>query len=238
MATTAPKRQTQSAIDLFGKSYGIFKRNFGLYLLLYSIPFLFTLWDSLDRYGNDNPPSRSWNNWFGSGVLGPAGSSPFYDNAGVLIALLVIPFIISQLMLEVLNLRAAQGRQPTFKQLWTEFTANWLWLKLMALMLLVVLIVVAGFIALIVAGVILLWRLFLAPYILIDQKVGIEESIRRSWRLTKGYGWPIYSVLLVSLAIALFNVVPLLGAILAAILGAIYSIAPALRYWEIHRSSS
>jgi len=228
-------RSLSSAIELFGKSYEVFKRNLSLFLLLYSIPFLFALWDGLARYSDEaREETRGWGSLLGSSVFGPSTSSSFYNEAGFLLALLAIPFIISQLMVEILNLRAAQGKLPTFKHLWSEFVERWLWLKLIGLMIVATIAILIGLLLLIVPGLILLWRLFLAPYVLIDQKVGIEEALRRSWRMTKGYAWPIYSVLIVTAVLAVIvSVVPLIGAILAAVLSAIYAIAPALRYWEI-----
>ena len=101
----------------------------------------------------------------------------------------------------------------------------------------VALALIAGFIALIIPGVILIWRLFFVPFVLIDQKTTIEGAFRRSWRMTRGYAWPIYSVILVTVLLSITNVLPIFGPLIAFILTSIYLVAPALRYTELKKLS-
>jgi hypothetical protein len=206
-------------------------------MVLYTIPALLALWDTLGRYVGDENAKDGWGGFLNSFAFGSSNNSTFYKNAGSLFLILLIPYAISQMMLIILWLRTAQGHRATFGRLWQELTTSWLWLKLIGITLAVGILTVMGFFLLIIPGVILLWRLFLAPYILIDQKTAIKEAIRRSWQMTKGYAWPIYSVLLVMLLFSLANILPVIGPIAAFLLLAAYSVAPALRYQEIKRLS-
>ncbi len=70
------------------------------------------------------------------------------------------------------------------------------------------LIQVGGFVLLVVPGVIAMIALMLAPYLMVDRDLGVMESIRTSWQITKGNRLKlfVFSLLLV--------VINLLGAIL------------------------
>ena len=96
-------------------------------------------------------------------------------------------------------------------------------------------LLVVGFLLLIVPGVILLWRLFLAPYILVDKKTTIDEALSQSWKMSSGYAWPIYSILLFSFVLALPGIIPIVGSLISFALGVAYAAAPALRYQELKR---
>lgn len=54
-----------------------------------------------------------------------------------------------------------------------------------------------GFMILIVPGIYLAARWSLAYYIFVDRRTGVIEALKESWRLTKGYEWPLIILLLV-----------------------------------------
>ncbi len=58
--------------------------------------------------------------------------------------------------------------------------------------ILVCLIVIAGFIMLIVPGIIFACKLSFVPYLVMDEKMEAAEAIRKSWEMTKGYSWTIF----------------------------------------------
>ena len=55
--------------------------------------------------------------------------------------------------------------------------------------------------------------------------------------MTKGYAWPIYSILLFSFLLALPGIIPIVGGIISFALAVAYAAAPALRYQELKESS-
>ena len=158
-------------------------------------------------------------------------------SSGGFIFIVSILAVLAYLLITIAVLRAAQGQKISLVGLWKELIDRWLWLKLIAALLLVGLYVLAGFILLIIPGVILIWRLFFVQLILIDQKVGIKEAVKRSWNMTRGFGWPIYSVILVSILLSLTTIVWIFGPIISFILVSIYTVAPALRYQELKKLS-
>jgi uncharacterized membrane protein len=74
--------------------------------------------------------------------------------------------------------------------------------------LLAALIIVAGFILLVIPGIIASLGLGFAPYIVIDRPLGPVESLKESWRITKGNKWRIF---LFGLALLGVNILGLLA---------------------------
>ena len=103
--------------------------------------------------------------------------------------------------------------------------------------ILLVFAIVGGLILFIVPGIVLIWRLFFVPFVIIDQKTSIRESFSKSWNMTDGHGGAIYGVIVVSLLLSLTSIVPIFGPLIAFILTSIYTVAPALRYTEIRKLS-
>ena len=222
-----------SAIDLFGKSYNLVRKNLNTYALVYAVPAAMYIAGTIQLLDNNQPEEWDWTSVFGFSLLGP--DSSFEVGSAILAIVLLIASIISYFLATILNLRVAQVQKPTFRSLWNEFKNNWLWAKLMGLGILTILILVVGFVLLIIPGIILLWRLFLAPYILVDKKTDVMSALSDSWNMTKGYAWPIYSILLFSFVLSLTAIFPIVGGLMAFVLGTAYAVAPALRYQEIKK---
>ena len=226
-----------NAIDLFGKSYGVVKRNLNVYALIYAIPAVLAIAAVIQVVDDSQRNSWSWGQVLKSSVLGPDwGKGNVSGISTSLAVVLGIAVIIASLMATILNLRAAEAKAPTLGSIWQEFRQHWLWAKLAGLAIMTGLITLVGFILLIVPGVILLWRLFLAPYILIDKKTGVIEALNQSWNMTKGYAWPIYSIILFTIVLALTNIIPFVGGLVAFVLATAYTAAPALRYQELKKA--
>ena len=78
-------------------------------------------------------------------------------------------------------------------------------------------IIVAGFILLIVPGIILACRLAFVPYLVMDKQLDPVKAVEESWRLTKGYGWTIFGMGLLAIPIVI-------GGLLALIVGVFVSL--------------
>jgi len=227
-----------SAIDLFGKSYALVRKNLNTYALVYVIPAALVIAGVIQLLDNNQDDAWDWSSAFSSSVLGPnLGSDSSFATASTIFAIvLLVASIISYFLATILNLRVVQGQKQGFRSIWNEFQDNWLRARLVGLGILTILILIVGFVLLIIPGIILLWRLFLAPYILIDKKTDVMSSLADSWNMTKGYAWPVYSILLFSLALALTAIVPIVGGLISFVLGVAYAVAPALRYQEIKKA--
>ncbi len=239
MAEQTSRANLNSAIDLFGKSYVLVRENLNVYTLVYAIPAAMVIAGVIQLIANNQRHGWSWGHAFSSSFLGPniGSNSSVHTASAILTIVLLLGAVVSYFLAIVLNLRVAGGQTPTLRSIWDEVTQDWLWAKLLGLGILTVLVLLVGFILLIIPGVIFLWRLFLAPYVLVDRKTSIMDALSQSWNMTKGYAWPIYSILLFSFVLALTGIIPIVGSLIAFGLGVAYAAAPALRYQELKKQS-
>jgi uncharacterized membrane protein len=84
--------------------------------------------------------------------------------------------------------------------------------------LLVFALVVIGFFALIIPGIIIACRLVFVSYIVMDKKLDPIEAVELSWKLTKGHGWRIFFMAIISFFIGLFGFLMLIVGIFPAII--------------------
>lgn len=235
---TTSRHGLTGAIDLFWKSKDIVLRNWKAFLALNVIGALIAVFDVFDRLGGNKAADKLTRDNVVDKLSNPSWNFNTPDNMSFFVGfgvLMLIVAIILESMLVILALRSAQGGHPTLKKVWSEFKEKGL--RLVVQIIFVGLLTALGFILLIVPGVILLWRLFLAPFILVDKNTGIMESIKQSWHMTRRFAWPVYSILLFTLLIALTSVTPIVGGLIAFALGLLYTVAPALRYEEIKKLS-
>lgn len=107
-------------------------------------------------------------------------------------------------------------------------------LRYIGLALLVGCLIVGGLILFIVPGLIMIRRYFLSAYYLVDQDLGILEAMKRSANATKPYGGAIWGVIGVTILCGLPSLIPVVGRVIAAVVGLPYSFAPAIRYIQIN----
>lgn len=93
-----------------------------------------------------------------------------------------------------------------------------------------------GLILLIVPGIFMLRRYYLAPYFLIDQNLGVFEALRTSAEESKRFSGPVFRTLGVQVLFAFMFIIPILGWIAGFILSIMYYNAPAIRYLEITKA--
>lgn len=133
------------------------------------------------------------------------------------------------------QLRATKGQPVEVAEAYRK-TASRI-VPLIALMIVYTIMVIVGLILLIVPGLIVIRRYYLAPYYLIDRNVSIREALRLSAQATKpisGYIWGIIgvSIVLAILAGFLANIPLGIGAVIATFVNVLYIFAPAFRYRE------
>ncbi len=90
--------------------------------------------------------------------------------------------------------------------------------------------IVAGLIVFIIPGLLIAFFLSAAPYLLVDKNLGVIESMKASYELTKEYWKPVVGVLLVFFVINLPSYVPLIGNIITLALSIAYLCLPAYIY--------
>lgn len=219
-----------SAFSLFSKSWEVIQKNLAVFVVL-SIPTILSLASSFTSEKTAESTITSGANFVGG--LSGIGLAGFAGGVFIFGVLLFILGLIIQALLTVAQLRGAEGQELSLGGIWDE--ARPVILPLFGLSLLTGLLVACGLLLLIIPGIIILRRYFLAPYILVDQKLGILDAMKASAELSKPFSRSIYGVIGVTILIAFIGMVPLVGAIASAIGGVIYSVAPAFRYLELKK---
>lgn len=227
-----------SAFDLFTPSKELVLKNIWIFGPLYAVPLIFWIhswiWSPLP-----NQHVTWWHSGDGFSIGWPGGPLPTYSTFLLVgfsfLWLLIIMAVgtIAQIMSQAAQLDAAEGRRLDFAVLWA--TVRELGWRLLGLYIIVGISVVVGLFLLVVPGIILIRRYFLAPYVMLDKKLGILDSMQKSTDLSKVNPGSIWGVLGVMLLIGMINIVPIIGGFVSFIIGSLYSIAPALRYQQIKR---
>lgn len=232
------EKQPISAFDLFGKSLEAVKRNINTFSVLWLLPLMSMLGSTLWERSHQNDQDK-WASVGGLFNFAGMPSSAVVSMVSFGIIIFIVLFVLTlfiQAMTYGLQLEAANGKTPGFDFLWQQ--AKKYWFRLFGLSIVVAVLTILGFLLLIIPGLIVLRRYFLAPYILIDKDLSISQAMEESAKLTKPYSKAIWGVIGVSVLLVFPSVIPVAGPIIAFLLGAAYSVAPALRYEELKKLST
>jgi uncharacterized membrane protein len=238
---TSPLNLT-SAFALFKPSKELVMNNLRIFGPLYAVSLIFMahawIWQpapaslgSGHHWLNNSLGLRAgWNG-------GPFPTYATYSLIGLTLVWLLIVVVmgtITQIMTQAAQLNAAEGKSLSFSKLWrTTKELGW---RMVKLYVLVGLSIVIGLVLLIIPGLIMIRRYFLAPYVLLDNKdLSAWEAMKHSAELSKPYSGSIWRILGVMLLIGLIGIIPFIGGLIAFVLGSLYSVAPALRYQELKR---
>jgi len=227
-----------SAFDLFTPSKELVLKNIWIFGPLYAVPFIFWvhswIWSPLP-----NQPVHWWQHSGSFSAGWPGGPLPTYATFLVvgfsLLWFLIIAAggTIAQIMSQAAQLDAAEAKPLNFHSLWQ--LVKLLGWRMLGLYIVIGLLVFVGLLLLIIPGLIMIRRYFLAPYVMLDNKTGIRESLDRSAALSKVNPGAIWGIIGVMFLIGLVNIVPIIGGLASFALGGLYSVAPALRYQQLKR---
>jgi hypothetical protein len=112
--------------------------------------------------------------------------------------------------------QAVRKIKPDFEYLIKGFMENYL--NIILANLLVFALVILGFFALIIPGIIIGCRMAFVSYIIMDKKLDPIEAVELSWKLTKGHGWQIFFMGFVSIFIVIFGLLMLIVGIFPALI--------------------
>lgn len=102
-------------------------------------------------------------------------------------------------------------------------------IKMFLLSVLVALSVIGGLILFIIPGLIILPRLSLAHYFLIDKNMGVMDAYKASWNETKGHAGKVWGIIGVSL-LMLLPIITIVGILVTVYWLVMYSAALCLLY--------
>jgi len=148
-------------------------------------------------------------------ALGSLGIfAAFFILIGMLYAFLIAP--IFEYGGDMIFVQAVRKIKPDFEYLIKGFMENYL--SIVLANLLVFSLVIMGFFALIIPGIIIACRLVFVSYIIMDKKVDAIEAVEMSWKLTRGHGWQIFFMALASFFIVIFGLLMLIIGIFPALI--------------------
>ena len=98
---------------------------------------------------------------------------------------------------EWLYLRFMRDERPDFADLFVGFKKGYL--NIVLANLLVFAICGIGFVLLVVPGIIFGCRLSFVPYLVMDKGLDPVAAIEKSWSMTRGHGWRIFGMYLLSI---------------------------------------
>jgi len=117
---------------------------------------------------------------------------------------------------DLMFLQGVRDSKPEIKNLIIGFQLNYL--NIIVSSLIVFIIVIVGFIFLIIPGILALCRLFMVPYLVMDKKIGAIEAIETSWRMTRGYGFTVFGLGVMSIFIFIFGLLLLIVGVFPALI--------------------
>ena len=101
--------------------------------------------------------------------------------------------------------KASRNEKFDVKEIFNGFNTHYL--NIILANLLVTAIIVAGFISLIIPGIIFSCRLAFVPYLVMDKNLDPVKAVEQSWRLTKGYGWRIFFMALLIIPLFILGLI-------------------------------
>ncbi len=123
---------------------------------------------------------------------------------------IVSPFKISAAFL---YLKAIRGADFEVKELFDVFKN---YLNVVLASLLSIAIIGIGLFFVVIPGVIFACRLAFVPFLVMDKKLDAVKAVEESWRLTRGYGWRIFWLYIVSFFLIIAGFIVLVfGAVIA-----------------------
>ena len=230
-----------SAFDLFKPSKNIVLNNIWIFAPLYAVTLLFWIHNWVFAPGA-NQKYYWWQHSDGFNTGWPGGPVPSYFTFTVIgfsIFWLIVTLAagtIAQIMSQAAQLEGAQRRKLDYGKLWqTVREIGW---RMLGLYIAMFFVIGIGFILLIIPGFFMIRRYMLAPYVMIDERLGIIDSMDKSAALSKINTGSVWGIIGVMFLIGLLNIIPIIGGLLSFAVGGLYSVAPAMRYLQLKRLDS
>ncbi len=112
-------------------------------------------------------------------------------------------------------LKAMRNEEVDLKFLFEGFRKQYL--NIVLANLIVTALFLIGFVMLIIPGIIIACRLSFVTYLVMDKNMDAMKAVEKSWQMTRGYGWTIFGMALISILV-------FIGGVICFIVGAIVSI--------------
>jgi uncharacterized membrane protein len=118
--------------------------------------------------------------------------------------------------IDYVNLKLVRGEKFDVADVFSGFKVNYLNVVLSGL--LVMAIVGAGFLLLIIPGIIFACKLAFVPYLVLDKKLEAVEAVKTSWKMTDGHAMTIFLMGLLAIPIGILGIIALVIGIIPAVI--------------------
>lgn len=204
--------------DSFSRGWDVMMKNFLVLLLVVifvgavAAPLNMVTWslDPSDMHGD----WRFWHMRVSDYTILASGTLALLSLIALAYSMFVLPvFVYGGRMMFIQGVRTVK---PDINLLVNGFKENYLNIVLASI--LKTGLIIMGFIALFVPGIIIACRLAFVPYLVMDKKMDPVSAVETSWKMTKGHGWTIFFMGLASFFICIAGLIILFIGIFPAII--------------------
>lgn len=219
-----------SAFSLLGKSADIVKKHWKLFFVVNLFTILFSLGNISGNKPATNPDGTSeWTKDLNNLTGGE------WTTLLVVILAVVSVCLFFYVMMLSLSVKASKGKVKDFSDLVSD--GKKYFFPILGQTILSGLIIAVGLILLIIPGLFAIQRLLMAPYVLVNENLGVIASMKRSASLARENSdavWSVFGVvILVTIFCALLGIIPFLGVIASIVLSIAWSLIIPLRYLQL-----
>jgi Protein of unknown function (DUF975) len=149
-------------------------------------------------------------------IIDWGGKHVFHRDAQIFL-IKIISAVVSAtfgLGLSKIYLRFRDGEKPIFENLFDGLARAHIWI---ASTFIVTIAVVMGLVLLIVPGIIMMLRLSLIGFVLVDERTGPVDAIQRSWDITRGHTMDLLALFLTLLGLNILGLCCLVVGLLVTV---------------------
>lgn len=201
METIEQNKSNTSLRESFGNGWNVMKKHFLILFLVVIVLGIIMGPTQVFRWNIDPGHHDDWSN-FGNwdwrlrdiSLIAMGMFTAILALFALAYALLIVP--VFKYGGKMMFLQAVRDTRPDFNTLVRGFRENYL--SIVLANLLTAALIMLGFFALIVPGIIIGCRLAFVGYLVMDKKLDPILAVEESWKMTKGHGWTIFFMAIVS----------------------------------------
>jgi hypothetical protein len=189
------KKPNLSLNECFGNGWNVMKKYFLILFLVVIVIIIITGPTQIFRWNIDTSDHDLWNwNLPNIGLIALGMATIVLGLFALAYALLIVP--VFKYGGKLMFVQAVRDTRPDFNTLVRGFRENYL--SIVLANLLTVALIMLGLIALVVPGIIIACRLAFVGYLVMDKKLDPIMAVEESWKMTRGHGWTVFLMAIVS----------------------------------------
>jgi len=200
METNEQNKLIPSFSNSFNHGWNVMKKYFLILFLVVLVIGIIVGPTQLFRWNIDPSHHGNWDWHFPDiGMIALGVFTIIFGLFALAYAFLIIP--VFKYGGKMMFLQAVRDVRPDFNMLVNGFKENYLGIVLANLISAA--LIMLGIVALVVPGIIIGCRLAFVGYLVMDKKLDPIMAVEESWKMTRGYGWTIFLMAIVSFFICI-----------------------------------